>query len=916
MASGDAGGRGPETHRRYRRLLRLFFSSDFVDAHGEEMEATFLRLMQLERERYGRIGVVRVWLGALADGVRNGWLGRRGGFGTASQTGTGRGGGTMMDGLWNDLRHALRGFVRAPMFTATAVGTLALGIGAVTSIFAVVNGVLLEPLPFEEPDELVAVWHTAPGWGFDEVPVAVNQWATYREESRTFSGVALWRAEPLTVTGLGEPERVTAVGVTHELLPLLGLEPALGRAFTEEDDAPGAPATVLLAHGYWTSRYGSDPGAVGSTLTLDGRQREIIGILPPDFALPSVQPSIVFPFQWNRDRIAPGGFNYQAVARLAEGATVEQASADVARMIPLATELYGGTPIPVLEAAGFAPSLRPLEQDFVGDVSTALWVLMGSVGVVLLIAWANVANLVLVRSEGRQREVSLRRALGAARGLIARQFLVESTMLSVAGAMGGLSLAYAGVRLVATLAPEGLPRLTNVNVGSEVIALTIAVSLAAGMLFGVLPVARFSTDLLGGLKEGGRGGSAGRGRHRVRSALVVVQMAMALVLFTASGLMLRSFRAMLAVDPGFSEPEDVVTFRLAIPASEIGSPDAVAQALEAVRANLAALPGVTSVAAASSLPMEGDQSNDAVYFEDAPLGPGESPPVMRLEWITGDYFATLGQPLVAGRALEMPDVRDRNAVVVVSQGLAESRWGSSTAALGRRVTWGRAGSTAWSEVVGVVGDVRDDGIDQPPPETLYWPVGVANPHAPAVPAVPRAMSFVLRTSGATPATLSPQIREAVRAVSPNLAIARLGTLVDFVRRSMARTSFTMIMLLIASAVALALGLVGVYGVVSYVVSQRTREIGIRLAVGAAGRDVRDMVLRYALTHAGLGIGVGLIASWALTGLMSSLLYGVEPTDPITFISVAIMLTAVALLASYLPARRAARTDPMVALRSE
>ena len=482
--------------------------------------------------------------------------------------------GMTMKGLWNDVRHAVRGLARAPMFTATTVGTLGLGLGAVVAIFTVLHGVLLDPLPFEEPDELVSVWHTAPGWGFDEVPVALTQWATYREESRTLDQIGLWAAQPVTITGIGEPERVSAVGVTWELLPLLGVEPVLGRRFSAEADAPGAAETVLLGHGYWTRAFGADPAVLGTTLRVSGRSREVIGVLPAGFGLPGEEPDILFPFQFDRENVVLGGFNYQAIARLSAGASLESAAADVARMIRLVPELHGGTPLPILEAAGFAPNLRTLERDFVGDVGRTLWVLLGTVGIVLLIACANVANLFLVRAEGRQPEVSLRAALGAARSRIARHFLVESLALAMVGGLLGTALAYVGTRLLVSSGPADLPRLSNIAVGPEALVIALALAVASGLAFGLLPLAHTSrAGLMASLKEGGRGAVAGGARVRARDVLVVLQVAMALVLLTASGLMIRSFQALRDVDPGFGHAEDVVTFRLAVPEVEIGPND-------------------------------------------------------------------------------------------------------------------------------------------------------------------------------------------------------------------------------------------------------------------------------------------------------------------------------------------------------
>ncbi len=856
-------------------------------------------------------------------------------------------GGMKMTGLWNDARFALRGLFREPGFTVITIGTLALGIGATTAIFTVVNGVLLKPLPFEDQHELVGVLNRAgPGDGFALYP---NQYFTYRDENRVFEDIAVfyYNDRGVTVTGLTEPEQVSATQVTAGLFPLLRVQPVIGRRFTEEDDSPGAPTTVMLSYAYWQRRFGADPAVVGSTMRVTaGPQWEIIGVLPPEFTLPRQEAAFYFPFQWEPDpafNIVGKDFTglsggprvtvraigmYQAIARLSPGATIEQAGADLERILPIWLEHSPGAPtLASLEEAQWDTYARPLKQEYVGDIGNVLWVLLGTVGIVLLIACANVANLFLVRSEGRQQEVAVRTALGAARAQIARQFLVESLVLGLLGGLAGFGLAFGGVRLLTWMGPETLPRLNEIALDPMVLAFTLGISLLSGLLFGLFPVFRVrGLDLVSSLKDGGRGGSTGTERHRARHTLVVAQMALALVLLAGSGLMIRSFQALRNVDPGFSNPEGVLTFRIRIPSMEIEDHAEVVLAYEDLWSRFREIPGVTSVGASTNLTMDVGGRTTSIRVEDFPVMPPEYPPI-RSKRITADYFETMQIPLLAGRPIEWSDIHARAPVAVVTANFAEELWGSPAAALGERIWNGDSGTPIWREIIGVVGNVRDQGVSQPAPPVIFWPMAMNRP-AGLRPGsfdqradglfVRREMTFAVRTSRSTALSLLPELREAVRAVNPNLALARERTLDDILAQSpfMARTSYILVMLTIAAAVALALGVVGIYGVISYVVSQRTREIGVRMALGADRRDVSRMVLRQGMILAGTGVAVGLVVAVGLTRLISSWLYGVEATDPVTFGAVAALLTAVALVGSYLPALRAARTDPLVALRFE
>lgn len=825
-----------------------------------------------------------------------------------------------MDTLATNLRYTFRKLTRAPLFSAVAILTLAVGIGSTAAIFSVVHGVLLRPLPFEDPERLVGIWHTAPGLGFDEVNQSPALHFYYAEHGRTFASIGMWDNGSATVTGLSEPEMVPSMNLTHQTLPMLGVTPIIGRTFTELEDTPDGPEAVILSHGYWERRFGADPGALGRGLIVNGVTREIIGVLPEGFSFMYDDAELYLPFRFDRSSMFVGNFSYQGIARLAEGATLEQANQDIARMAPLATEAYpGGITRAILEQAQFGPSVRPLKDDVVGDVGSVLWVLLGTVAIVLLIACANVANLFLVRTEGRHREMAVRAAMGAGRRGIAGQLVLESLVLGISGGLLGLALAFGGLKLLVALGPATIPRLAEIGIDPVVLGFTLVTSLAAGLMFGAFPALRVrTTELAGTLKEGGRGGSAGRERHRARNALVVTQIALALVLLAGSGLMIRSFQALRAVDPGFTAPEEVLTFRVAIPTAEIEPSLEVAQAHQGILRALEALPGVAAAAMSTSMVMDGSDSNDALEAETNPVAPGQIPPIRRYKFLAPGYFETLGNHMVAGRDFTWGDIEDRSRVVILSEALARAEFGSADAALGQRVrqSLGEGAALPWYEVVGVAADERHDGMAQNPAPTVFWPQVTDDFYGTEGVYTRRSMAFALRARDGDPMALLPAVRDAVWAVNPNLPLARVATLEELASRSMARTSFTLVALAIAAGVALFLGIVGIYGVISYIVSQRTREIGVRMALGAERIDVSRMVLKQALVLALGGVGIGLVGAALSTRLMASLLYGVSPMDPLTFTGVALTLCGVALLASWIPARRAAGVDPLEALRAE
>jgi putative ABC transport system permease protein len=823
--------------------------------------------------------------------------------------------GHVLAGLSHDLRCAARMLRKQPGFAAVAALTLALGIGANTAIFSVVYGVLLKPLPFHEPDRLVAVWHRAPGLNMPLLEQGAATYFTYRESGRVLEDIGLWDSEEVSITEGGEPERVQALWVTQGLLPILRVPPLLGRFFTKEDDAPGSPRRAILTHGYWERRFGGAPDVIGRSLNVDGSPCEVIGVLPPSFKFLRTDPAVLLPFQFNRAKVRAGDFSYQAVARLKPGVTLEQANADVARMIPLAFDrfaMWPGLTRKMFEEAGLGPNVRPLYQDVIGDVGRVLWILVGTVGIVLLIACANVANLFLVRAEARQQELAVRVALGASRSRIARELLSESVGLALAGGALGLLLASAGLGLLARLAPAGLPRSDEISIDPVVLVFTLAISVLTGLVFGLIPVMRFGAPNVVALKEGGRSASDAPGRHRARNVLVVSEIALALVLLIVSGLMIRTFIALRQVDPGFVRPEKVQTFRVSIPKALIEDPQQTVLAYQQITQRLEQVPGVISVGLSSSVTMERNNIGSIpIFVEEFPEAGREMPPIRRFKRVAPGYFETMGNPVLAGRAITWTDIHETRPVVVISENLAREYWKNPAGALGKRIRQFQL--NPWREIIGVVGNERDDGVNQPATAIVYWPMLIKEwSNIPIY--ISRSMAYVVRSDRVGSPGFLRELQQAVWSVNPNLPLASVRTLDEIQADSMSQTSFALVMLAIAATVALLLGSVGIYSVIAYIATQRTREIGIRMALGAQTGDVRRLLLRHGLLLTAAGIALGIGIALALTRVMSGLLFGIGPTDPVTYVAVAASLATVALLATYFPARRASRTDPIIALR--
>jgi predicted permease len=804
------------------------------------------------------------------------------------------------------------------MFTAVTLLTLAIGIGANTAVFSVVEGVLLKPLPYTQPDQLVWIRHTAPGIKLNELPMSPSSYFTYRENATAFQDIGLWQGDALSVTGLAEPERVEGIDVTEGTLPILGVQPLVGRLFSARDCAPGSPDTVMLAYGYWQRKFGSDRGVVGRSLRIDGKPYEVIGVLPQGFRLGRRDLALALPFQFDRAKLHLGNFSFQGIGRLKPGVSIDSATADLARLVPVTMRSYPpppGVSVKMFEEARVAPVVKPLKAEVVGDIGSYLWILMGTIGIVLLIACANVANLLLVRAEGRQQELAIRAALGAGWARIARDLLLESVTLGLAGGALGLAVAYGALRVLVAMAPAGLPRIDEIGIDGVVLTFALAVSAICGALFGLIPVFKYAgPHIAGAIRHGGRTVSQSRERHRARSTLVVVQVALALVLLIGSGLMIRTFQAMRNVQPGFVRAAELQTMALAIPEAHAKTPEQVIRMEDAIRQKIAAVPGVQAVSFATGIPMSGDDSFDPVAAEDKPVAEGKLPPIRRFKYAAPGFLATMGNPILAGRDYSWDDIYGSRNVAIVTENLARELWGTPQAAIGKRIR--ESAASPWREVIGVTGNERDEGVEKPAPTSVYWPVYANGFWGEKGQFVRRNVTFVIRSARTGSLGFMNEVRQAVWSVNPELPLSGVRTMEEIYERSMARTSFALVMLAIAGGMALLLGLIGIYGVISYSVSQRRREIGIRMALGAQQPALTSMFVRHGLRLAAIGVVFGLAAAFALTRAMSSLLFGISAADPLTYVGVAVALGLAAALASYLPSRRATMVDPVEALRAE
>ena len=812
------------------------------------------------------------------------------------------------------LRLVWRRALTNPGFTLVALATLAIGVGANIAIFTVVNAVLLRPLPMPDSERLVVLRHAAPGLvQLDELPLSDALYFLYAEESRTLGGVAVFRGEQASFTGADYPQRVQAASVTASFFDVLRTPPQLGRTFTPGDDQAGAAPVLVLADGLWRSRYGGDPGVVGRTVDVDGARVEVVGVMPAGFAFSEPPPELWRPLRLDRDNTQLGAFGVNGVARIADGSTLEQVQAELAAMLSNLVEVFPDeAAAPVLAAAGFRPRVDRAREMVVGDIAATLWIVLGAVGFLLLVACANVANLFLVHSETRRGEAAIRAALGASRGRLAGAVLIESVVLGVAGGLAALPLALFAVRLLVRFGPPTLPRLDEIAVDGSVLLFGVGVSVAAGLLFGILPAFRASAaGVSGHMTAGARGATVGRERQLARRGLVVVQIALALTLLVGSGLAVRSFGRLASVDPGF-DPIDVLTFGLSLSERDYEAPAARLGFHRQLVDRLRALPGVVAAAAASTVPLGGLVSGSGYSLEGRPLEDGDVPPVFMSKVISPDYFDTLRIELAEGRSFDRLDGERGDSLVVVSRAIATAYWPGESA-LGKGI---RAGGPPegedqdWTRIVGVVGDVHEVALHEDPLPMVYYPLpGTADGSG-----APATMRYAVRAPNA--ASLVAAVREALRGLDATLPIADVETLETLVGRARAVRAFVMVLLVIAAGLALLLGSIGLYGVVSYTVAQRRREIAVRMAVGARAADVRRLVLTEAGGLALIGAALGIGAAVALTRRLQALLFETSPLDPTVFVAVSALLVGVCLLASWMPARRAARVDPMTALRAE
>ncbi|MGB6192680.1 MAG: ABC transporter permease [Terracidiphilus sp.] len=820
--------------------------------------------------------------------------------------------------LSSQLRQVIRRLGRAPLFTLVTVITLAVGIGANIAVFSVVEGVLLKPLPYPHPETLVGVWHSAPGLNLDEANMAPSNYFIYRDQNRVFEDIGLYQGDSVAVTGSGNPEQVDALDVTDGVFPILGIAPMLGRWFDKADTAPNGPSNIILDYGYWQRRFNADRSIIGRSINVDGKSRTIVGVMPRTFHfLDWKQPAIILPIQLDRGKTVLGQFSYEGIARLRPGVTLAAANADIARLIPLVWASFPAPPgfsIDLFYKARLAPKIRPLTRDVVGDVAPLLWILMGSIGVVLLIACANVANLLLVRAEGRQQELAIRSALGAGRWRIAGDFLLESLLIGVAGSVLGLILAWGALHLLVALAPSGLPRLHDIGIDLIVLVFTVAVALLCSLLFGSIPALRYTgMRVNAGLREGGRSLSQGRERHRTRNILVVIQVSLAFVLLICSGLMIRTFAALTHVDAGFDSAAPIQTFRLGIPEAEIPNDDNALHMQQDILSRVAVLPGVTSASYGLSVPMDGGQWGDPLYAQDHPVAEGAMPSLHRFKFVAPGFFSTIGVPLLAGRDYTWDEIYKKVPVGIVSARVAREFWGSPAAALGKHIRV--SSKDDWREVIGVVGDVRDDGTSKDAPPIVWWPIRTEHFEGGMV-HLQRFVVYAVRSPRAGSESLMKDIRQAVWSVDANIPVTSAFPESHYYNSSLARTQFTLIMLGLAAAIALLLGLIGLYGVIAYSASQRRREIGIRIALGAQRSTITGMFVRQGLFLALAGVGCGLVIALAATRLLRSLLFQVSPMDPFTYAAACLALCGAAVLASYIPSRRTATVNPVEALRAE
>ena len=807
-----------------------------------------------------------------------------------------------LDAIRQDLRYAWRALRRQPGFTLVAVLTLALGIGANTAIFSVVNGILIRPLPYHEPNRLVRLFTSFASE--ERYAISQPEFMDYRGLEQVFENAAAFTGTTLTLTGDGEPERLTGMAVTRDLLPVLGVTPLFGRNFEGQEGRAGVEPVVIVSYEVWQNRFGGDRALLGRVLSMNGISRRVIGILPPGVTFDRAQAFI--PHYINPDSLAGRASNYlRAVARLRPGVSVEQARRELVALTRRIREEHKST---YPAAMGYSATAVSMHEVLIGDIKLPLLILLGAVGLVLLIACANVANLLLARGEARQQEIAVRLALGASGRRIMRQLLTESTLLALVGAAAGSLLAWWGMKALLSINPEAIPRFQEIRLDATVGAATLVLAMITGVLFGFAPAMHLvRTELQSSLREGGRGGSESGQRQRLGRSLVIAEVALAVVVVIGAGLMLRSFRELRSTDPGF-RPDNILVIDLSIPSTRYDNA-ATTTFYQQLVERMRALPGVRVAAAASDIPPVAGGRNWDIQIDGRTLAPGASSPSPNVRAVTRDYFHALGIATSRGRGFTIEDHASSAPAALLNETAARAWWGDQDP-VGQRVRFDT--TLPWVTIIGVARDTKSSGVREPTPPELY----LLHEQLPvAAGGTDRVMYAVLKTS-VPPLTLASSARGVVRELDSQLAITNVRSMDELLDFSVAQQRFMMLLLGVFGVVALTLAAIGIYGIMAYAVKRRTREIGIRIALGGAPRDVLRLVVRQGMTLAGVGLVIGLATALAATRLMEKLLFGVQPNDPVTFVGIGILLTIVALVASWLPARRAVRTDPTTALRAD
>jgi predicted permease len=823
-----------------------------------------------------------------------------------------------MNSLIRDLHYAFRSFAKNPGFTAAAILSLAIGIGANTAIFSLVSALLLHPLPYKDASRMVILWNRSPGLGITQDWFSTAQYFDIKNGHSGFEDVAIAFGTNDNLTGNGEPERIGTIRVSSNLVPMLGYRAAMGRLFLPDEDAAGRNPTAMLSFGTWTRRFGSDPQIVGKKIAINGTPREVVGVLPKSFSLPrEVMPTlygpenqaeILLPFPMQPDAAQNRDHeDYNIIGRLKPGVTVARAQAEMdtltARLRRDHTQQYPSN-------GGLTFGIVPLQEQVVGDARRTLIILLGAVAFVLLIACANVANLLLSRAVARQKEIAVRTALGASAMRIVRQLLTESVLLAVCGGALGVILSLLSIHWIRVLGPKSVPRLSDIGIDRGVLIFTLSLSLFSGIVFGLAPALRVANIDLRSILSDGTRGSAGTGAvwgrgNNLRRLLVISELALSVVLLIGAGLLIRSFAQLQGVAPGFN-PHNVLTLELTTNGQRYKDRATVLATYRQLNERLESIPGVSAAGGITSLPLSEMFAWGPITIEGRMPPPGENFINADERIVSGHYFEAMQIPLRQGRWFNEPDTPTSQKVTIIDEYFAEQYWPHEDP-LGKRIrTGGLDSKEPWITIVGVAGRIKQDALDSDPRIAFYMPHSQYTTSA---------MNVVLR-SNVAPATLTSAIKKELRAVDPDLPIYNVRTMEDRVRDSLARRRFSMVMLGLFAFLALAIATIGIYGVMAYMVSQGTREIGIRLALGATPAHILRLVVRQGMVLAAVGVGIGLIGAFALTRLMGSLLFGVQSTDPLTFVVIAMLLAVIALLASYIPARRAARIDPMVSLRCE